>query len=156
MQNSAASGPPCETSGDWANETWHSAEAPEPTLERRLLASQWLVDVGLSGGSIEDIAYRLTVKLMQERHASKHQYDVLSAETKRYRSRFLMEREFCTDLLDENAELKGNLELLEAENGYNVEALVTAQERLDNALDMVDTLSGQVNWNLLLTNGDER
>lgn len=138
MNNSAASGPPCGVSGNWT-------EIPD-TLEGRLAASQYLVDVGLYGGSPEDIAYRLTVQLAAERKASKDEYDLLSAEVKRYRARFLMEREFCNDLLAENAELEENLELLGAENGFNIDALITAQERLDNALAAYDDLAPYIDW----------
>lgn len=145
----STSGTPCEASGAWTDD-W--SNIPD-SLERRLAASKWLVDVGLSGGPVEDVAYRLTVRLAAERLASKQQYDLLSAEKERYRSRFLMEREFCTDLLDENAELKGTYELLKAENDANIKAFSTAQERLDNALRTVDTLAQGIHWEALL-NGD--
>ena len=148
MTTSATSGTDFDPSGwteDWEN-------IPD-TLEGRLLASQWLSDVGLAGGPPEDIAYRLTVRLAAERLASKKQYDILSAEKERYRARFLVEREFCTDLLDENADLKADYDQLKAENDANVSAFTTAQKRLDNCLSVVDDLAQGIHWESLL-NGD--
>lgn len=138
MSNSAASGPPCEVNGVWT-------DIPDG-LEKRLAASQYLVDVGLHGGTPEDIAYRLTVQLAAERKASKDQYDVLSAEVARYRARFLMEREICNDVLDEVSDLEEQMALLKAETDYTVQALITAQERLDNALATYDDLAPYINW----------
>lgn len=139
MNNSAASGPPCELNTNWT-------DIPD-TLEGRLAASQYLVDVGLSGGPPEDIAYRLTVQLASERKASKDQYDLLSAEVARYRSRFLLERELCNDVIAENCDLEEDLKLAEAEADYSVSALITAQERLDNALATYDAIAPYINWN---------
>lgn len=140
MSDSVWSGQPCGVSGDWTE------DVPEPTLENRLAASQYLVERGLAGGTLEDIAYRLTVELAKARNANDEMYELLSNEKERYRARFLMEREFCTDLLDENAELEGSLQLAQEEASQWEKGWDTAQRKLENALAMYDDIAPYINW----------
>ena len=127
-------------------EQWPTGDAPEPTLERRLLASQYLVEHGLAGGSLEDIAYRVTVKLAQERKASRDIYELLSSEAMKWKTRFKLEHHVAEGLLEDNAELEWQLEAAEAEADFNVDALITAQERLDNALATYDAIAPFIDW----------
>ena len=127
-------------------EQWPTGDAPEPTLERRLLASQYLVEHGLAGGSLEDIAYRVTVKLAQERKASRDIYELLSSEAMKWKTRFRLEHAVAEGVLEDCAELEETLELVEAECDFNTEALITAQERLDNALETYDAIAPFIDW----------
>lgn len=131
-------GPLSEHIGDWT-------ELPD-SLENRLAASKYLIECGLAGGPLEDICYRLTVKLAAERKASKDVYDVLSSEVKKWRTRFKIEHDVASGLLEDVGDLEDVVELLEAESDFNVSALITAQERLDNALATLEDLSPYINW----------
>lgn len=146
MSNSKTSGTDFGLNGDWS-------DLPD-SLENRLAASQYLVEVGLAGGPLEDIAYRLTVKLAAERKAAKDQYDALTCEVRKHKERWKRERIISNGLADDLAELEEAHELLEAESDLNLSAMKTCQERLDNALSTVDTLAQGIDWDALLTNGD--
>lgn len=140
MIDSAWSGLPSEVAGDWT-------ESPEPTLANKLAASLYLAEIGITGADLE---YQLTVELAKTRHANKQMYEILSSETNRYRARWLLEREWHQDTLEEVLDLEEQNELLKVENGYNIDALITSQERLDNALAMYDEISPMITWDELL------
>lgn len=136
------------TSGQSSGTTINWTELPDD-LERRLAASKYLIDIGFHSGTIEDQAYRLTVALAEARKANKDLWDAMGAEVSRYRERWTRERFISNDLADENAELAEGNELLLLENDQLTSALITAQERLDNALAWCDDVSPHINWNLL-------
>lgn len=120
--------------------------ASEPTLANRLAASLYLAEIGITG-SLEDIAYQVTIQLAEARHANKQMHDIMSSEVERYRSRWLLERELATDHINEVERLLEEATLRQAETDYSVSALLTAQDRLDNALAMYDDIAPYINWN---------
>jgi len=139
LNDLSKSGPPCESSGDFLPDT----------LEARLAASVYLAEIGIRG-SVEDIAYQTTVQLAEARQANKDLHDMMSNEIARLRARWDFDRTLANDTLEEVVDLEEQIATLEAECDFNVDALITAQERLDNALLWCDDLSAQVPWANLL------
>lgn len=145
LNDLSESGPPCEQSGDFPEEL---------SLEQRLAASVYLNDLGITG-TVEDMCVRLTVELAKARQANKDLHEMMSNEIARLRSRsekmrdrWVMERDIVTECLEDILDLEEKVEMLEVENDFNVDALTTAQMRLDNALATVDELSPLIDWTL--------
>lgn len=140
------SGLSSETSLNWT-------EIPD-SLEKRLAASNYLVEIGLHTGSGDDKAYVLTVALAEARKANKDLYDSMSAEVRRYKERWHRERLISNDLADENADLDEKISNLEGDLGFLTDSLITAQERLDSAMTWCDDLSQHINWDALTGDND--
>lgn len=136
------------TSGLSSGTNWNWTELPDD-LEKRLAASQYLVEIGLHVGSADDKAYALTVALAEARKANRDLWDAMSAEVSRYRERWNRERLISNDLADENAELAEQVDDLIAEKALAVDACITAQEKFDNAVAWCEDVSPHINWNLL-------
>jgi len=136
MSTSSAGGPNFSPNGELAPDS----------LENRLAASVYLTELGIKG-DLESICYQLTVQLAEARKANKDLFDLMSPEVQRYRQRFLRERDLANDVLEELDEMIEQNEMLKAESGFNVDALITAQERLDNALNTIEELSPFIDWN---------
>lgn len=144
MSDFAESGTHCESSTD--SKDLATRPIPEnPTLEQRVEASLYLVGLGIRG-SLEDVAYRLTCELAQSRLANKQMHDMMSAEIARLRARWSFDRTLANDSLEEVDDLEQQVILLREESGFNLEALITCQERLDNCLSMMDDLASYINW----------
>lgn len=150
MSDYVENGPPCVASTDWTdflNEEY--AEIPEPTLEDLLTTSAYLASLDIKG-SHPLMLHTLAIRYAEVVQANKDMYTAMSNEIARYRQRWMFERNLATDSLDEVADLTCTIELLKVEAESYEESFTTAQNRLDNALSMYDTMAPSIDWNELL------